>query len=194
MVLFVVFAVGMAFGSSLDGDAITENEKLNAQINQMREELEEMTSSRDSLKDRLDPIIRAEEASATKAAKKAAAIAKAKAEAEAEAAASKEKAEAEATEAALKKKADAEAAAERAAAEEAANTFTSGVYLVGTDIPPGTYRGTVTGGTGYWARLRDTSGGMNSIIANGLPSGPFVLTIQSGDNAVELRDLKLVKM
>jgi len=85
-------------------------------------------------------------------------------------------------------------AAEKAAAEKAANTFTDGTYLVNTDIKPGTYRGTLTGDTGYWARLRDTSGGLNSIIANGLPSGPFVLTISSSDNAIEIRNVTLVKM
>ena len=68
-----------------------------------------------------------------------------------------------------------------------ATAFGDGVYLVGEDIHPGTYDGTVIGEVGYWARLRGTDGIVGSIITNGLPRGPFVLTIVESDTAVELR-------
>lgn len=70
-------------------------------------------------------------------------------------------------------------------------TYGDGTYLVGTQIPPGDYTGVVTGQVGYWARLRSTDGVIGAIIANGLPRGPFVLTINQSDMAVELRGVKI---
>ena len=72
-----------------------------------------------------------------------------------------------------------------------AKTFTDGIYLVGDDISPGDYDGVVTAETGYWARLRGTDGVVGAIVANGLVTGPFVLTINTSDVAVELRGVKL---
>ncbi len=69
--------------------------------------------------------------------------------------------------------------------------YGDGVYLVGKELPAGTYDGTVTGSTGYWARLKNTTGFVDGIIANGLPGGPFVLTIYPTDLAVELRGVRL---
>lgn len=69
--------------------------------------------------------------------------------------------------------------------------YSEGVYLVGKDIPAGTYEGAVTGVVGYWARLGGTDGSVHSIIANGLPRGPFVLTILPADKAIELRGVEL---
>lgn len=66
-------------------------------------------------------------------------------------------------------------------------TYGDGVYLVGEDISPGTYNGSVTGEAGYWARLKGTDGLVSSIIANALVRGPFVLTVVESDRAVELR-------
>ena len=65
-----------------------------------------------------------------------------------------------------------------------------GVYLVGSDIQPGTYRSrpaadSVTGYC-YWARLSNTSGDLDGIIANANPSGPFVVTISRSDKAFEV--------
>lgn len=64
-----------------------------------------------------------------------------------------------------------------------------GVYVVGPDIEPGTYR---TDGPGngafpycYWARLKDTTGSFEAIIANGNPQGPATVTIKKGDGAFE---------
>ena len=72
-------------------------------------------------------------------------------------------------------------------------TYGPGVYLVGEDIPAGTYDGVVVGSIGYWARLKGTDGAIASIIENGVPDGPFVLTIASGDKAVELRGVTLTE-
>jgi murein DD-endopeptidase MepM/ murein hydrolase activator NlpD len=170
--------LGIVLGAGSSGSAGPDPTKLAA----LESQVASLTKERDALKQELDPIRRAEEASAAAAAQAEAAAAKAKADAEA---------------AAAKAKADAEAAAASAAAEaaalEAANTFTDGIYLVGEDIKPGTYRGTVTSDMGYWARLRNTEGGLGSIIANGLPSGPFVLTIKSSDKAIEIKGVKLVR-
>ena len=61
-----------------------------------------------------------------------------------------------------------------------------GIWLVGTDIRPGTYRG---GGDGcYWARLSGTSGDFDELITNGNPSGPTVVTIKSSDEAFETQN------
>ncbi|MFW6205115.1 MAG: hypothetical protein ACOC96_09095 [Actinomycetota bacterium] len=60
-----------------------------------------------------------------------------------------------------------------------------GVFLVGDDIEPGTYRGDGSSGTCYWARLSGTSGDLDDIIANDLPQGPTVVTIAESDVAFE---------
>jgi hypothetical protein len=144
---------------------------LKTSITSLESQVEKLTKERDELKVELDPIRRAEAAAAKEAADKVAAETAAKAAAD---------------------KAAADTAA-KAAAEQAANTFTDGVYLVGEDIKPGTYRGVLTGSMefGYWARLSGTDGTLGSIIANGTPQGPFVLTIKSSDVAVELSGVKL---
>jgi DNA gyrase/topoisomerase IV subunit A len=71
------------------------------------------------------------------------------------------------------------------------HTYADGVYAVGEDISPGTYHGVVTGKVGYWARLKNTTGMVDGIIANAAPRGPFVLTIYPTDEAVELRGVRL---
>lgn len=71
------------------------------------------------------------------------------------------------------------------------DSYSDGVYLVGEDIPAGTYDGVVTGTLGYWARLKGTDGAIASIIENAIPKGPFVLTIAPADKAVELRGVTL---
>lgn len=44
-------------------------------------------------------------------------------------------------------------------------TFDNGIFIVGTDIEPGTYKN--SGQTGcYYARLKDFTGGLSSIITN----------------------------
>ncbi len=61
----------------------------------------------------------------------------------------------------------------------------TGLFLVGEDVQPGTYRGDGSGGMCYWARLSGTSGELGDVIANGLPDGPTVVTIRESDVAFE---------
>lgn len=70
-------------------------------------------------------------------------------------------------------------------------TYSDGIYLVGQGIEAGTYDGIVSGEVGYWARLSDTDGSVHAIITNGLPRGPFVLTVLPSDKAVELRGVEI---
>lgn len=63
----------------------------------------------------------------------------------------------------------------------------SGIYLVGSDIQPGTYRSS-TQGSCYWARLSGTSGEFGDIIANDNVTGQAIVTIQPSDVAFESND------
>lgn len=68
--------------------------------------------------------------------------------------------------------------------EIAENTIPgSGIYLVGEDIQPGTYRS--EGSTCYWARLSGTSGEFNDIIANDNVEGTAYVSIAASDVAFE---------
>lgn len=64
-------------------------------------------------------------------------------------------------------------------------TVSQGSYLVGTDIPAGTYRtpGPAASDTPlcYWARAKDSSGTRGSILANGTPKGPAHVTLNTGE-------------
>jgi hypothetical protein len=64
-------------------------------------------------------------------------------------------------------------------------TFGDGLYQVGVDIAPGTYRS--AGGTGcYWARLKTLD--TNSFIDSNLSDGPQVVQIQPTDEAFNTKD------
>lgn len=68
--------------------------------------------------------------------------------------------------------------------EVAENTIPgSGIYLVGEDIKPGTYRS--DGARCYWARLSGTSGEFEHIIANDNVEGTAYVTIAESDVAFE---------
>ena len=74
------------------------------------------------------------------------------------------------------------------------SSFGSGTYEVGTgdgQVAPGKYKtaGPDGGdyGSCYWARLKDTTGEMGSIIANGNAEGPTVVSIGPRDGAFETR-------
>lgn len=58
----------------------------------------------------------------------------------------------------------------------------TGTFLVGRDIQPGTYRAPAQAGC-YWERDKDTSGTLDSIIANDNADGPVVVTIAPTDAA-----------
>jgi hypothetical protein len=70
---------------------------------------------------------------------------------------------------------------------KAARSFGDGTWRVGAEVAPGTYRAP-GGGSCYWARLRNFTGGLNSIIANGGFSKNQTVTIQSSDTGFETRD------
>ncbi|MFD6814528.1 hypothetical protein [Enteractinococcus coprophilus] len=59
----------------------------------------------------------------------------------------------------------------------------SGIYLIGEDIKPGTYRS--DGSRCYWARLSGTSGEFEHIIANDNVEGTAYVTIAESDVAFE---------
>lgn len=58
----------------------------------------------------------------------------------------------------------------------------TGIFLVGPEILPGTYRATPSSGC-YWERLQGTSGEFHDLIANGNEDGPVVVTISPSDVA-----------
>ncbi len=65
-----------------------------------------------------------------------------------------------------------------------------GTYLVGTDIQPGLYIG--FGGDGmlescYWARLKDVTGELGSILANDNSIGQFYIQVKPTDYALETK-------
>ncbi|MFF1481760.1 hypothetical protein ACFVYD_30130 [Streptomyces sp. NPDC058301] len=69
-----------------------------------------------------------------------------------------------------------------------------GQYRIGTDIQAGTYR---TDGPSdsslpncYWERDRDAKGELNSIIANGNPTGSAVVTILPADKLFKTQGCK----
>lgn len=79
--------------------------------------------------------------------------------------------------------------ADRPKAKAAPSIPGDGTYTVGQDIEPGTYR---TSGPAdstfpncYWARLKDTSGDLDAILANSNVKGQTTVTIRSGDGAFE---------
>ncbi|MGV4984161.1 hypothetical protein ACVB8X_15655 [Streptomyces sp. NRAIS4] len=57
-----------------------------------------------------------------------------------------------------------------------------GMYKVGTDIAPGTYKSTGNADDScYWERTKDAEHGLNSIIANDNVTGTAVVTTSPGD-------------
>ena len=70
---------------------------------------------------------------------------------------------------------------------ESKTSFGEGAYIVGTDIEPGTYRNS-GGNNCYYERLRDFTGGFNSIIANGNTNAPTIVTIKPTDAGFQSLD------
>jgi hypothetical protein len=68
-----------------------------------------------------------------------------------------------------------------------AATIEQGTWAVPDEVKPGTY--VSDGGDGcYWARLRDLTGGINSIIANGGDVGRQRVTILRSDKGFETNE------
>jgi hypothetical protein len=79
-------------------------------------------------------------------------------------------------------KSAAERAAEKGPEQEASHpNFSDGTYQVGTDIQPGPYRTREGSPNCYWERLKNFSGGINGILANGGTSAPGIVTIEPTD-------------
>lgn len=70
------------------------------------------------------------------------------------------------------------------------NLIRPGTYIVGTNIQPGIYRGQAGYDlfrSCYWARLKDVSGTLDSILANENSIGQFYVEVRSTDYALETR-------
>lgn len=66
-----------------------------------------------------------------------------------------------------------------------------GVFLVGKDIQPGTYRSEGKDNVlCYWARLSDTTGEPGDIIASGNAEGQAIVKIAPSDQAFQTSDCK----
>lgn len=66
--------------------------------------------------------------------------------------------------------------------------FFDGIWEVGVEIPPGTYRTTDYTFACYWARLKDFSGELSGISANEFGNGYLVVTITNKDRGFESDD------
>jgi hypothetical protein len=64
-------------------------------------------------------------------------------------------------------------------------TFGDGTHRVGRDIPAGTYRAPKANDGCYWARLRNFTGSLGGIIANGNTSGPEIVRIRRTDRGFQ---------
>jgi len=74
------------------------------------------------------------------------------------------------------------------------NEVSDGIYLVGIDIKPGTYKTEVTDTTtnmGYVERAKAVSMGMNDIIANEVVQGPGYVKVLDTDFAIRVQGAKL---
>ncbi|GAA3925224.1 hypothetical protein GCM10022244_38420 [Streptomyces gulbargensis] len=66
-----------------------------------------------------------------------------------------------------------------------------GVFLVGKDIQPGTYRSDgKDNALCYWARLSDTTGELEDTIASGNAKGQTIVKIDTSDKAFQSSDCK----
>ncbi|MCJ1678957.1 hypothetical protein MTF65_16755 [Streptomyces sp. APSN-46.1] len=68
----------------------------------------------------------------------------------------------------------------------------SGTFQVGSDIQPGTYRttGNKSGDNCYWERAKDSSGELESVIANDNVTGTSYVTIAATDKIFKSSDCK----
>jgi hypothetical protein len=63
--------------------------------------------------------------------------------------------------------------------------FSNGIFQVGTDVLPGTYRMRNGSGGCYFARLKSFGGSLDDILANDSPNGPAVVTILARDRGFQ---------
>lgn len=76
-------------------------------------------------------------------------------------------------------------------------TILPGMYIVGRDIGPGTYRGEAGADvleSCYWARLSNVSGGFDGLLANNNSNGQYFVQVLESDFALETAcELELVQ-
>ena len=161
--------VGFVAGVIVQAPRVTAGFNAGVERDSLKKQLVTVTIERDAMATQLDPIHRAQEASASAAAAAADAAVKAKAEADAKAA----------------------AAVAAAAAAAKANTFAAGIYLVGTDLPAGRYKGAPAAGSAYWQISSDANG--NDIIANNNVEGPFYIEVKAGQY-LEVRRAQITRV
>jgi hypothetical protein len=73
----------------------------------------------------------------------------------------------------------------------ATKTFGDGVWIVGVDIAPGTYRTDASPGWCYAARLSGFSGELDDVIVNELSYDPLIVTIEATDAGFSSEDCDL---
>lgn len=83
-----------------------------------------------------------------------------------------------------------DAAQKPAEEEKKAAVRGSGTFEVGKDVQPGTYRTSGNGGGCYWERSKDSSGEIDSIIANDNVVGASYVTIAATDEIFKSSDCK----
>lgn len=71
------------------------------------------------------------------------------------------------------------------ASPAASHQFGDGIFVVGKDITPGTYRTRIASSSCYYARLSGFSGNLDEIIENNITDGPAVITIKATDKGFE---------
>jgi len=59
--------------------------------------------------------------------------------------------------------------------------FGAGMFIVDTDVAPGTWRNSDSSAGCYWERLGGFSGAFGDLIANGFSNSPQIVTIAPGD-------------
>jgi hypothetical protein len=72
--------------------------------------------------------------------------------------------------------------------------FANGTYIVGTDIAPGTWRGSLTSSSCYWERLNGFGGLLFNIIANELTVSSTVVTISASDRGFRTNGCQWTKV
>ncbi|MFE0045832.1 hypothetical protein [Streptomyces albireticuli] len=75
-------------------------------------------------------------------------------------------------------------------AKKKADISGNGTFQVGSDIKPGTYRSTGNKLGCYWERAKDSSGGLDSILANDNAQGSSYVTVKADDKIFKTRGCK----
>jgi hypothetical protein len=69
--------------------------------------------------------------------------------------------------------------------------YSDGVYLVGTDLPAGVYKGVTNATSGYWQIANDPNG--LDVVVNDVTEGPFYIQVSEGQY-LKLDDVTIAKV